>query len=64
MAAFGAGVVAQGLHAGKFVAEVAGVCGGKGGGRPNLAQAGGSDPSKIGEAVEFARGRFGELSRP
>lgn len=44
-----------GLHAGKLVGAVAKVCGGGGGGRPNLAQAGGRDPSKVDEALETAR---------
>ena len=34
------------------VKEAAAVVGGKGGGRPDFAQAGGKDPSKIGDALE------------
>jgi alanyl-tRNA synthetase len=45
----------KGLAAGKLVGEVAKVVGGKGGGRPDLAQAGGSDPSKLGEALQLAK---------
>ncbi|UFJ38979.1 alanine--tRNA ligase [Brevibacillus humidisoli] len=41
----------QGFHAGKIVKEVAGRCGGGGGGRPDMAQAGGKDPAKLGEAL-------------
>ncbi|GBF80454.1 alanine--tRNA ligase [Aphanothece sacrum] len=43
------------LQAGKFVGEIAKICGGGGGGRPNLAQAGGRDPSKLPEALETAK---------
>jgi alanyl-tRNA synthetase len=45
----------KGLAAGKLVGEVAKVVGGKGGGRPDMAQAGGNDPSKLGEALALAR---------
>jgi alanyl-tRNA synthetase len=43
------------LQAGKFVGELAKICGGGGGGRPNLAQAGGRDPSKLKEALANAK---------
>ncbi|HHV96489.1 MAG TPA: alanine--tRNA ligase, partial [Clostridiaceae bacterium] len=39
--------VAKGLHAGNIIKEAAKVTGGGGGGRPDMAQAGGKDPSKI-----------------
>ncbi len=42
------------LHAGKLVAELAAKVGGRGGGRPDLAQAGGSQPEKLGEALRSA----------
>ncbi len=42
------------LHAGRIVKELAAIVGGSGGGRPNMAQAGGRDPSKIPEAAEAA----------
>ncbi|MBD1888315.1 alanine--tRNA ligase [Coleofasciculus sp. FACHB-SPT9] len=45
----------KGLQAGKFIGAIAKICGGGGGGRPNLAQAGGRDPSKLKEALESAR---------
>jgi alanyl-tRNA synthetase len=42
-----------GTHkAGTLIREVAAVVGGKGGGRPDFAQAGGNDPKKIDEAFE------------
>jgi alanyl-tRNA synthetase len=40
------------IHAGKIIGEVAKLVGGKGGGRPDLAQAGGSDASRLDEALE------------
>ncbi len=43
------------LQAGKFIGGIAKICGGGGGGRPNLAQAGGRDASKLGEALETAK---------
>ena len=48
-------VVKKGAHAGNIIKAAAGVCGGGGGGRPNMAQAGGKDASKIGEALEKAK---------
>ncbi|MCE3199758.1 alanine--tRNA ligase [Paenibacillus sonchi] len=44
-------LVQKGFHAGKLVKEIAAVCGGGGGGRPDMAQAGGKDASKLGEAL-------------
>jgi alanyl-tRNA synthetase len=44
----------RGLHAGKMIKEIAAVVGGNGGGRPDMAQAGGKDPGKLGEALEKA----------
>ena len=40
------------FHAGNLLKEVAAVVGGKGGGRPDMAQAGGSKPEKLDEALE------------
>ncbi|MFN2144631.1 MAG: alanine--tRNA ligase-related protein, partial [Anaerolineales bacterium] len=44
-------LVKKGLKAGDLIKEVAAAVGGSGGGRPNLAQAGGSDPEKLDEAL-------------
>ena len=48
-------VVKKGLEAGKLVGELAKVVGGKGGGRKDMAQAGGTDPSKLPEALALAK---------
>lgn len=45
----------QGAHAGNLIKAIAGKVGGGGGGRPNMAQAGGKNPSGIPEAVAEAR---------
>ncbi len=42
-------------QAGNIIKQIAPVIGGGGGGRPNMAQAGGKDVSKIGEALQKAR---------
>ncbi|MBW4554775.1 MAG: alanine--tRNA ligase [Trichormus sp. ATA11-4-KO1] len=55
VAAFSAEVNKKGLQAGKFVGAIAKICGGGGGGRPNLAQAGGRDASKLPEALAKAQ---------
>ena len=60
VAAFGADLLERKMHAGKFISSVAEICGGKGGGRPNLAQAGGSEPGKIDEALQFAKSKLQE----
>lgn len=52
--------VQKGIHAGKLVKAVAQVMGGNGGGRPDMAQAGGRDKSKIKEAMEQAWSLIGE----
>lgn len=46
--------VAKGAHAGQIIKETAKVAGGGGGGRPDMAQAGGKQPAKIGEALQAA----------
>ena len=46
-------LIKKGFHAGKAVKEVAAKCGGGGGGRPDMAQAGGKDPEKLESALQF-----------
>ena len=48
----GADAVKKGAHAGKIVKEVAKLCGGGGGGKPDSATAGGKEVSKLEEALE------------
>jgi len=48
-------LVGRGYHAGEIVREVAKVTGGGGGGRPGMAQAGGRDSGKLGEALGVVR---------
>jgi alanyl-tRNA synthetase len=55
IACFSPDVNKKGLQAGKFIGGIAKICGGGGGGRPNMAQAGGRDPSKLKDALESAR---------
>jgi len=56
-------LVALGMHAGDWLRQVAPVVGGGGGGRPDIAQAGGKDPTKIPDAIlkasEIARAKLG-----
>ncbi|NBV69464.1 MAG: alanine--tRNA ligase [Synechococcaceae bacterium WB4_2_0805] len=59
--AFGPELIKRGLQAGKFVGVVAKACGGGGGGRPNLAQAGGRDPGALPGALAAARLELLEL---
>jgi len=44
----------QGAHAGNLIKEIASTVGGGGGGRPNMAQAGGKNPAGIDDAIEKA----------
>ena len=50
------GAMKAGAHAGNLIKGIAAIVGGGGGGRPNMAQAGGKNPEKIGEAVAAAAG--------
>ncbi len=50
-AACGKTAVANGAHAGNLVREIAKICGGNGGGKPDSAMAGGKDASKVEEAL-------------
>lgn len=51
VAAATADAIEQGIHAGHLVRDIAKIIGGSGGGRPNMAQAGGRDPDKLPEAL-------------
>jgi len=48
-------LVSNGLHAGNIIREVAKATGGGGGGRPDMAQAGGKDPAKIKDALDLVK---------
>ncbi|OZM57806.1 alanine--tRNA ligase [Lottiidibacillus patelloidae] len=43
----------EGYHAGNIVKEVATRCGGGGGGRPDMAQAGGKNPEQVNDALNY-----------
>ena len=51
--------VAAGFSAGDIIKQIAGFVGGRGGGRPNMAQAGGSDASGITAALDAAKAALG-----
>jgi alanyl-tRNA synthetase len=51
----------QGLNAGDWIRSAAEVVGGRGGGRPDMAQAGGKHPEKLPAALEAARVRIKQL---
>jgi alanyl-tRNA synthetase len=62
VAAFSPRVVQEkGLQAGKFIGAIAKICGGGGGGRPNLAQAGGRDASQLASALTTAKSQLSDL---
>ena len=48
------GAMKKGAHAGNLVKAIAGCVGGGGGGRPNMAQAGGKNPAGIADALKKA----------
>ena len=57
-------LVARGLHAGNIVRDTAKVVGGGGGGRPEMAQAGGRQANKLDEALRGVVGLVrGEITR-
>ncbi len=56
LAGAGKEAVTRGAHAGKLVGAVAAVTGGKGGGRPDNAMAGGRDLDRVDEALSAAKG--------
>ena len=49
------GAIARGAHAGNLIREIASLVGGGGGGRPNMAQAGGKNPAGIPDALDRAK---------
>jgi alanyl-tRNA synthetase len=49
------------VSASSLIAKLAPIVGGKGGGKPDLAQAGGKDPEKLGEALDRAPGALREI---
>ena len=51
------------VSAGTIIKEIAPVVGGRGGGRPDMAQAGGSEPGKVEEAIDKACELIAEFSR-
>ncbi|WP_117169147.1 alanine--tRNA ligase [Paraliobacillus sediminis] len=48
-------LIDRGYHAGKLIKETATRCGGGGGGRPDMAQAGGKNPEQLSEALVYAK---------
>ncbi|MDV3352115.1 alanine--tRNA ligase [Leptothoe sp. LEGE 181152] len=60
VATFSKPVMDKGLKAGKFIGGIAKITGGGGGGRPNFAQAGGRDASKLPEALDAAKNQLAE----
>jgi alanyl-tRNA synthetase len=48
-------------HAGNIITQVAAVVGGRGGGRPDMAQAGGNQPQKLNQALEKAYEVVGQM---
>ena len=56
------GAIAKGAHAGNLIKGIAGLVGGGGGGRPNMAQAGGKNPAGIDSALaECAKVLAGQI---
>ncbi|XP_078174222.1 alanyl-tRNA synthetase, class IIc isoform X2 [Carex rostrata] len=55
VASFSPEVVKMGIQAGKFIGNIAKLCGGGGGGKPNFAQAGGRKPENLSMALERAK---------
>jgi len=51
------------LHAGRIASEVAALVGGKGGGRPDFAQAGGSDIDKMDDAIAAVKAIVSQINR-
>ncbi|MGE5675008.1 MAG: alanine--tRNA ligase, partial [Mycobacterium leprae] len=60
VAAVTADLAGKKVHAGNLVKQVAAICGGGGGGRPDMATAGGKDPAKLGEALQAVPSLVGQ----
>ena len=58
VAASSKAAIEKGLKAGDIVKKAAVICGGNGGGRPDMAQAGGKDPSNLAEAIAEVKTSF------
>ncbi len=58
--AFTKDLVGRGLHAGKLIGEISRLVDGKGGGKPDTAQAGGKNPEGLTQALEAGRKRIRE----
>ena len=56
-------LIGRGIRADAVVREIASVVGGRGGGRPHMAQAGVEDPDRIDEALRMGRGVVERLTR-
>ncbi|MBT8042243.1 MAG: alanine--tRNA ligase, partial [Pontiella sp.] len=54
-------LVGEGIHAGKLIGAVAKLAGGGGGGKPDKAQAGGKDGSKVADAIKAVPGLLKEM---
>ncbi|NEU31583.1 alanine--tRNA ligase [bacterium LRH843] len=55
-------LLSSGFHAGKIVKEVASRCGGGGGGRPDMAQAGGKNPAELEQALAYVENYVNTIS--
>ena len=53
--------VESGVHAGNLIREAAKLTGGGGGGRPDMAQAGGKNPDKIEDAFDLLKNKLAKL---
>ncbi|MEE9368431.1 MAG: alanine--tRNA ligase [Pontiella sp.] len=63
MCSVSADLVAEGIHAGKLIGAVAKLAGGGGGGKPDKAQAGGKDGTKVVDAIKAVPGLLTEMHR-
>ncbi len=55
VAGAGKDAIEDGIHAGNLVKQASQLCAGNGGGKPDMAQAGGKDVSKVDEAIELIK---------